>query len=179
VIYRLARDNPLASLERFCDKRRVVTGKLARAARLHLTGADAPLVFLALLLGSSSLSYPFGDDQGVYYDYGASERVGLWLRSHSSMSDTVAVRGFQPEIYAIAQRRYAGRFLWTNFIVDDQRNMRKAEWRQEDLTALAQSNPRYVVTMAQGGDIDKPPFFEALGYRKRLEDGALAVYERP
>jgi hypothetical protein len=116
---------------------------------------------------------------GLVYDYAASERIGDWIRDHSSADDEIAVRGFQPEIYEVARRRYAGRFFWTNFIVDDERSLRKDEWHTEDVGVLEKSRPRYVVAVATGGDIDRPEFFERLGYEKRLEDGVLSVLERP
>jgi hypothetical protein len=119
------------------------------------------------------------DIPGLLYEYGASERVGNWIREHSLPTDTIAVRGFQPEVYEVARRRYAGRFFWTNFIVDEQRSMKRDAWRAEDLAALAASPPLFVVTVSGSGDIDSPAFFEKRGYQKRLEDGFLGVYERP
>jgi len=39
------------------------------------------------------------------YQFAVDERIGLRLRDHTMASDEVAVRGFEPAIYAIAHRR--------------------------------------------------------------------------
>lgn len=83
----------------------------------------------------------------VWFWYDQSYPVGVWLREHTSPEDFVAVRGFQPEIYAIAGRRYGGRFFWTTFIVNPQRAYRREEWLAEDARALDEHPPKYVVAL--------------------------------
>jgi hypothetical protein len=79
-----------------------------------------------------------------------SERVGNWLREHSSPEDCVSVRGFEPQIYVIANRRYPGRFFWTTFLVSDTRGEPEVvqRWNAEDAAVLAQTPPRFAVTLS-------------------------------
>jgi len=115
---------------------------------------------------------------GIQFDYGDSERVGLWLRAHSGPDDRVAVRGFDPEIYAVAQRRHAGRFFWTTFLTHPARAYRRAEWLAEDRADLDTHPPRFAVVHRE----DKTgPESEAYfpGYVRRFESGRFIVLERP
>jgi hypothetical protein len=120
-------------------------------------------------------SFRFPD---IQFDYGDSERVGLWLRAHSGPDDRVAVRGFDPEIYAVAQRRHAGRFFWTTFLTHPARAYRRAEWLAEDRADLDTHPPRFAVVHRE----DKTgPESEAYfpGYVRRFESGRFIVLERP
>lgn len=105
-----------------------------------------------------------------------SERVGTWLREHTTEDDYVAVRGFQPEIYAVANRRYPGRFFWTTFIVAPERAYKRDEWLAEDERALDAHPPKYVVTLTGvGGGPDSNAWFERRGYRVEVVMGELTI----
>jgi len=52
-----------------------------------------------------------------------SELTGDWLRNHTTPDDLVTVRGFQPEIYAVAKRHHGGRFFWTTFLTNPARRI--------------------------------------------------------
>lgn len=114
----------------------------------------------------------------IGFDYRDSQDVGDWLRDHSQPDDLVAVRGFNPEIYAVAQRRHAGRFFWTTFITQPARAYRRAEWLAEDQAALDQNRPRFAVVH---GDVPEGPDSEAYfpGYVRRYQSGRFIVLERP
>jgi hypothetical protein len=102
----------------------------------------------------------------IAFFFWTSERVGNWLREHTTPDDFVAVRGFQPEIYAVAHRKHAGRFFWTTFLTNPARAYRREEWLKEDLDALKAAPPKYVVVLtgyAHGPD--SVEYFEPLGYR--------------
>lgn len=104
---------------------------------------------------------------GAEFSWKSSDHVGTWLREHTDPNDNITVRGFEPEIYAIAQRRHAGRFFWTTFLTNPARAYRREEWLAEDRDALIKNPPKYVVALsyvAQGPD--SCGFFEALGYHK-------------
>ena len=99
--------------------------------------ALAPLAFALVLLASWGASARFADWQQTqkhvlnylrgditreqYADYfrfpevgfwyGDSERAGRWIREHSAPTDTIAVRGFEPQIYAIAEPELSGTVL--------------------------------------------------------------------
>jgi uncharacterized membrane protein (UPF0136 family) len=115
-------------------------------------------------------------DIGFYYV--DSHRVGAWLAAHSSVEDRIAIRGFNPEIYAVANCRHQGRFFWTPFITQPARAYRRAEWLAEDLRDLNENPPRFAVALigvAEGPD--SPSYFP--GYVERARFGGLAILERP
>jgi hypothetical protein len=70
-----------------------------------------------------------------------------YLRAHTTPDDFVAVRGFSPQIYALADRRHHGRFFWTTFLTQKARAYRRAEWLKEDRDALAEKPPKFVVVL--------------------------------
>ena len=108
--------------------------------------------------------------------YAHSERIGDWLRDHTTPDDFVAVRGFQPEIYAIARRRYPGRFFWTTFLVSPDRAYRRAEWLEEDRLALANHPPKYVVALSGSQDgPDSVKWFLPLGYVPSVVMGEFTI----
>lgn len=74
-------------------------------------------------------------------------RAADYLREHTTPDDFVAVRGFSPQIYALADRRHHGRFFWTTFLTQKARAYRRAEWLKEDLDALAEKPPKFVVVL--------------------------------
>src|SRR5262249_22814012 len=107
----------------------------------------------------------FVTPSGLFW-FDRSQRVGDWLRDHTTEDDYVCVRGFQPEIYAVAQRRHSGRFFWTTFLTNPARAYRREEWLREDRDAFVKNPPRYVVALGfvrEGPDA--PSYFESLGYR--------------
>ena len=111
------------------------------------------------------------------HDY---EQVGLWLRENTAPSDEIAVRGFEPEIYALAGRRYGGRFFWTSFLTDPRRGYRREEWLAQDHAQLLERKPRWVVAVAwvhQGPDA--PEYFEAMGYVVRKQIFGSVTWREP
>jgi len=116
---------------------------------------------------------------GTDFWFSTSERVGDWLRDHTTPDDLVAVRGFQPEIYAVARRHHGGRFFWTPFLVNPARAYRREEWLREDLNALIAQPPKYVVALTKiPTGPDSVQFFEPLGYRTVTVIHELTIMER-
>jgi hypothetical protein len=70
-----------------------------------------------------------------------------YLRAHTTPDDFVTVRGFSPQVYALAERRHHGRFFWTSFLTQTSRAYRRPEWLKEDLNALAEKPPKFVVVL--------------------------------
>ncbi len=114
-----------------------------------------------------------------FYDYARDERIGIWIGAHSGPEDLVAVRGFEPAIYAVARRRAPTRFFWTEWLNDSRRAYRRSEWLAEDRTALIARPPRYVVAFdSTSGGPNAPGYFQPLGYEERFRDGSMSVLER-
>lgn len=139
---------------------------------------DAALSWLSGRIDREAFTRHF-DLPWLDYRYHDDERVGLWLRAHSKPSDLVAVRGFEPAIYAVAQRECPGRFFWTTFLTSPVRAYRREEWLAEDDAAFARTPPRYIVCLAgQHEGVDAAETYYARGYvlRERIDD--LQILER-
>lgn len=139
---------------------------------------SAEIAYLRGRAPRSTLDESFAIPQ-IGFSRAQSRRVGDWLREHTTLDDNVAVRGFQPEIYAIAQRRHIGRFFWTTFLTADARKYRREEWRAEDLHDLETHPPKYAVTLTQIHDgPDSTEWFATLGYRPVVELGEFTIVAR-
>lgn len=119
-------------------------------------------------------------DKGYqFYSCRDAEVIGAWLREQSKPEDTLAVRGFEPEIYAISGMRYTGRFYWTTFLTAQGRQYRREELLKEDRDELERHPPRYVVALLNvSPGIDTPDYFEARGYTVKFRTPSLVVLER-
>ncbi len=113
------------------------------------------------------------------FDYASSYRVGEWLRVHTEPGDTITVRGFQPEIYAISGRHHHGRFFWTTFLTAASRRYERKAWRDEDRTDLQLHPPRYVVTLTRfHSGPDSSEWFAPMGYRPVADMGEFTILSR-
>jgi hypothetical protein len=111
--------------------------------------------------------------------YGELEATGLWLRSHASRGDLVAVRGVAAEIYVVSGLHAPGRFFWTTFLTRPSRRYRREEWLAEDAAALDAKKPRWVVVTAGAADgPESEGFFLPRGYAERTRIGPYVVLER-
>lgn len=135
----------------------------------YLVGADDRQTF------ADHFAYPW-----MHFSYGDSEWVGNWLRDHTSPDEPVAVRGFEPEVYAVARRRHFGRFFWTEFLTQPARAYRRAEYLAEDRAALLANPPRYLVARLDTKDAyaDSVPYAAALGYEVVATRGDFAIMQR-
>jgi hypothetical protein len=116
---------------------------------------------------------------GFWYE--ESEKVGLWLKAHSRPDDFIAVRGFQPEIYEVAERRYPGRFFWTTFLTSATRGEPDmvARWHEEERKVFERTPPRFVVALhGIGAGHDAVSWFQRLGYQEREVMGPYVIMER-
>ena len=163
----------------------VVTGYVSTAWIPHNGVADhqhavvqAELDYLRDRTPRSTLDAWFGVPS-IGFSYAQSRRVGDWLREHTTPDDNVAVRGFQPEIYAIAHRRHIGRFFWTTFLTADARKYHREEWSAEDLHDLQTHPPKYAVTLTLIHDgPDSTEWFAKLGYHPVADFGEFTIVAR-
>lgn len=115
----------------------------------------------------------------ISFNYAESEEVGIWLRANTTPDQFVAVRGFEPEIYAVAERRYPGRFFSTQLLLGGHRPDREGQWIAEDTRALAANPPRYVVTIRSAtGTLDGTDWFVPMGYHIVKEFRAYEILAR-
>lgn len=89
------------------------------------------------------------------------------------------MRGFEPEVYVVAQRRFAGRFFWTVALTDPQRMFKRSEWLAEDKSVLVRASPHYVVVLADGqAPLESLSYFAPDGYQRVTSFGRLIVLEK-
>lgn len=105
--------------------------------------------------------------------------VADWLAKNSRSTDSVAVRGFEPQIYIMAERRYRGsRFFWTNFITDSRRSMLHDQWLAEEDAAFRRNPPRFVVAICERGLLACADWHqERAPYAERKQFGAFRILE--
>lgn len=107
-----------------------------------------------------------------------NEACGSWLREHTTESDFVAVRGFQPQVYASARRRYPGRLFWTVFALGPAGATHREKWLEEDRIAIAANPPKFVATFAFArGTIDGMDWWIPRGYTVRKVIGDFTIVE--
>jgi hypothetical protein len=168
--------------------------------RRALVIASATLVALFLLTGAPAkryasehinlLSYAVGkkshddyarffDVPGLTFSYYISEQMGLWVKDRTSASDTIAVRGFEPVVYIVADRRAPTRFFWTSALLAKGWAYNARTWIEEDRAALLRAPPKYVFALGTTHEgLDSAEYFEALGYVERARFGNHIALER-
>ena len=108
-----------------------------------------------------------------------NEACGAWLREHTNETDFVAVRGFQPQVYASARRRYPGRLFWTVFALGPAGATHREKWLEEDRHALAANPPRFAATFSfVHGTVEATDWWVARGYTVRTVIGDFTIVER-
>ena len=109
-------------------------------------------------------------EKPYHYAPARLEQIGTWLCEHTSPDDLLAVRGFEPEMYLLAERRFNGRFFWTTFLSTPSWAYRMEDWIAEDRRVFERAPPRWVLALewVKTG-VDSPAYFEALGYVRAHE----------
>lgn len=156
-----------------CTLIAIVTGTVP-----HDVWSDHAKTALALARGEQAWDKRAEQFLDGSYDAANSMRIGDWLRAHSSPDDSILVRGYEPEIYAFAERRFVGRFFWSAFLTHRSRIYRRAEWLAQDEGGIARFPPRFVVALGNTVDaIDSTRWFEERGYVTRQVFGGLVIME--
>ena len=147
---------------------------------------DLALAVVAAAFGWASLTYPFGRDLGLYFYVGREwalrgaipYRDVLDHKTPGIEDDYVAVRGFQPQVYALARRRYPGRLFWTTFVLGPAGAKYGSEWIEADRRVLAAHPPKYACaydTVHQ--TIESVEWWTARGYTVRTKVGDYIILE--
>ncbi len=180
---------------------------LARGARLHLRSTALGAAFASALMlfavtlpwracepiegyqrrATPAWQYARGRiDRAAYlasiaiphYDLAAQETIGRWLEAHTSPADTVALRNFEPAMYAVAHRRSPSRFFWTPWIAWNARAYRRHDWLAEDARALTERPPRYLVTADESASGPESAEYYLPDYQPVFRSGAHSVLAR-
>lgn len=165
--------------------RRWVPALLAAMALLFLVvGGRGPRIFAQR--AAAAIAFARGTMTGAeldasfnipgYFANSDSHRVAAWLRAHSEPTDNIVVRGYEPQIYALADRFFDGRFFWTTFLTHPARAYRREAWLAQDLHDLVDHPPRYAVAFEEGpGVIDTARWFESHGYAREVSYGPFVI----
>lgn len=117
-------------------------------------------------------------EEPLFYSVPESAEVAKVVVSTSRAEDNVLVRGFEPQIYLLADRRYHGRFFWS-LLVSGSAFAQEDRFRDEDCRAFLADPPRVVVaSVYDAPSIVAPKTYEAMGYRTIARTGAYTVLER-
>ncbi len=115
-----------------------------------------------------------------WYDFPANVAIGDWLREHSRPDQLVAVRSFEPAIYAISERTSKLRFFWTTWITNDRRAYRRKAWLAQDRAQLAANPPDFAIVLdGYREGPDSAAYLAPYGtYLERFRAGQFVVIER-
>jgi hypothetical protein len=114
------------------------------------------------------------------YSYWWSVKMGEWAREHSSPDDTIAVRGFEPVVYIVAERHAPTRFFWTTPLIVPGWAYRAEDWKREDGAAIEAARPKIVFALGTSHEgIEAVEYFRDLGYVERERFGNHVALERP
>ena len=172
-----ARRSPLSSF--FPASYAITTASLIVAMTPHdiwLLRVRNAALWMAGAISRDELTARFSSG---YIDMTDAARAGAWLRVNAAREDTLLVRGYEPEIYAFAERHSTARFFWTGALVDPNRAYRRAEWLAEDRAYVEARSARWVVASeAPFPELDSARWFESLGYDRREAFGPFTILER-
>jgi hypothetical protein len=104
--------------------------------------------------------------------------VAGWLRANTKPGDNVLVRGYEPGLYLLSGRTYAGRFFTTGPLVWNNCAYKRGAWLAQDQEDLARTRPRVVVTVAGASGLDGKESLLPLGYKERFRTPHLVVTAR-
>jgi hypothetical protein len=117
-----------------------------------------------------------------WIDMTSSRAAGEWVRTHALPGEHLLVRGYDPQIYYFAGRRYSGRFFWSSVLVTPGLSYRRDEWLAADRADIERLRPAWVVTPSEslaGGECESPGWFEGMGWERRSAFGDFVVLYRP
>lgn len=112
-------------------------------------------------------------------DHEKNVALARWLGEHSSPDDRVLIRGYEPQVYVLADRRASQPFFATPQLVAPICGYTWGEAIPRDRASIERDPPRYVVAVGfVAFGPDAPSTFEGLGYRRVRAFGDLVVLER-
>lgn len=157
-----------------------VFGSSIRGARMWSLGARATV---AGVLGDRDrlIARYAIHSEDIDWSWRSREQAAAWVREHSEPNDVVLVRGFDPAIYAMANRRYGGRWYCTHHITSPKVFYKRAEWTAQDRADIDRLKPRIVVARVPpdfGPDINDERWFHQLGYRSVERMPPFVLMER-
>jgi hypothetical protein len=117
-----------------------------------------------------------------WIDMTSSHAAGEWVRTHAQPGEHLLVRGYDPQIYYFAGRRYGGRFFWSSVLVTPGLSYRRDEWLAADRADIERLRPAWVVTWFEsstGAECEAPGWFEAMGWERSAVFGPFVVLYRP
>jgi len=112
--------------------------------------------------------------------YGLAEyrEVADAVAHHTEPGENVLVRGFEPQLYLLADRRYEGRHFWSYF-VSGSVFAQPERFRAEDWGAFVARPPKVVVAFTADHEaISSASTYEKMGYHAVARSAAFSVLLR-
>jgi hypothetical protein len=113
-------------------------------------------------------------------DIDATDRAGEWVRVNTPPDASLLVRGYEPQVYERARRRWTGRFFWSSWLVSPSRAYRREDFLGEDHADLERRPPDVVVAAHDlpADSIESAGWFLARGYIERARFGHFSALAR-
>lgn len=105
--------------------------------------------------------------------------VALEIRRLTAPHERVAIRGYEPELYLAARRRYGGRFFWTGHLQWEGCAYAREAWTERDQRDLDYYRPALVVAFANDSGVDSYVPFVQSGYRIESRISRYVLLRRP
>jgi hypothetical protein len=117
--------------------------------------------FVPLLLFCAALTQPVLAGRKLYFEVSPSEasrisygsnpfpesvRIADYLREHTTLDDTIAVLGSEPQIYFYSHRHSATGYIYTYGLMEPQKYARQMQ--EEMIREIEAARPRYLVSVA-------------------------------
>jgi hypothetical protein len=119
--------------------------------------------FAPLLVSCVALSQPILAERKFYFEVSADEasriaygsnpfpesvKIAEYLRDHSSVSDTIAILGSEPQIYFYSRRHSATGYIYTYALMEAQSYARRMQ--EEMIREIENARPRYLISVSIG-----------------------------
>jgi hypothetical protein len=137
---------------------------LAISTFSNLVASRSRLIrFTPVLTFAVALTQPILAEKQFYFEVSADEasriaygsnpfpesvKIAEYLRDHSSVSDTIAILGSEPQIYFYSRRHSATGYIYTYSLMEAQSYARRMQ--EEMIREIENARPRYLISVSMG-----------------------------
>jgi hypothetical protein len=115
---------------------------------------------IPLIMTAAALALPLVQYKKLFFEFSPSQvsrmvygrsafpealRIAEYLREHTTVDDTIAVLGSEPEIYFSSHRHSATGYIYTYPLMEPQKYARQMQ--EEMISEIERANPKYLVSV--------------------------------
>jgi len=115
---------------------------------------------LPLIVTAAALALPLVQYKKLFFEFSPAQvsrmiyagsafpeavRIAEYLREHTTVDDTIAVLGSEPQIYFYSHRHSATGYIYTYPLMEPQKYARQMQ--EEMISEIEQANPKYLVSV--------------------------------